>query len=213
MSDLIDAWRDALPASALSRTAAAAGEELLARWSEPHRRYHTVDHLVAVLHVVDDHAHRAADPNAVRLSAWFHDAVYDPHRMDNEEASALLAEGMLPALGVGPAQLAEVARLVRLTAGHDPMPGDRNGGLLTDADLAILAATPDAYRAYTAAIRQEYAHVPDAAFVTGRAAVLENLLGLRRLYHTAELRERWEDAARLNLSWELTGLRNNRICA
>jgi predicted metal-dependent HD superfamily phosphohydrolase len=213
VSDLIDAWREALPASAPPRTAASVAEDLLVRWHEPHRRYHTVDHLVAVLHVIDDHAHRVVDPAAVRLAAWFHDAVYDPERVDNEEASALLAEATLPGLGVDPVQVCEVARLVRLTAGHDPMPGDRNGGLLTDADLAILAAPPDAYRSYTAAIRREYAHVPDGAFVAGRAAVLENLLSLRRLYHTAELRERWEEAARHNLSWELTGLRNNRICA
>lgn len=213
MSDLIDAWREALPASAPPRAVASVGEDLLIRWHEPRRRYHTVGHLVAVLHVIDDYAHRVVDPAAVRLAAWYHDAVYDPERLDNEEASALLAEATLPRLGVDPTQVSEVARLVRLTAGHDPMPGDRNGGLLTDADLAILAAPPEAYRSYTAAIRREYAHVPDGAFVAGRAAVLENLLSLRRLFHTAELRERWEGAARSNLSWELTGLRNNRICA
>jgi predicted metal-dependent HD superfamily phosphohydrolase len=166
-----------------------------------------VEHLDAVLSVITSNADRAADPDAVKLAAWFHDAVYDPLRVDNEEASALLAEAMLPGLGVAPAQVAEVARLVRVTAGHDPLPGDRNGGLLVDADLAILAAPAETYRAYTIAIRREYAHLDDAQFAAGRAGVLNNLLNLPRLFHTPTLRERWEDLARYNITAELTGIR------
>jgi predicted metal-dependent HD superfamily phosphohydrolase len=213
MSDLLDAWREALPASVPAGVAHRSGEELLARWAEPQRHYHTVDHLAAVLHVIDEHHNLAADTDAVRLAAWFHDAVYDPHRVDNEEASALLAEAGLPALQVTADRVAEIARLVRLTAGHDPAPGDRNGSLLTDADLAVLASAPETYRAYAVAVRREYAHVPDAAFAAGRAGVLENLLSLPRLFHCQQLRERWEETARHNVSAELTALRNHRPCA
>jgi predicted metal-dependent HD superfamily phosphohydrolase len=201
------AWRDALPASAPESAALRTGTDLLARWSEPQRHYHTVDHLITVLEIVDGNAERAADPDAVRLAAWFHDAIYDPLRMDNEEASALLAESVLPGLGVSHVQLAEVARLVRLTASHDPVPGDRNGGLLMDADLAILASPQDRYRAYVTAVRREYAHLDDAVFAVGRAGVLNNLLSLPRLFHTPELREMWEDAARHNLSCEVAAIR------
>jgi predicted metal-dependent HD superfamily phosphohydrolase len=211
VSDLLHAWRDLLPLSAPVLSVSRVGHDLVARWSEPHRHYHTTRHLAAVLHVIDEHSGRAGDAIAVRLAAWFHDAVYDPRRVDNEEASALLAEASLPSLDVRPGQTAEVARLVRLTATHDPLPGDRNGGLLTDADLSILAAPPEEYRAYIAAIRQEYAHVSDEAFVAGRAAVLHNLLALTRLYHTPDLRERWEDLARHNLTWELSTLRNDPL--
>lgn len=213
MSDLLDAWRAALPASVSSGVTDRSGEDLLARWAEPQRHYHTVDHLAAVLHVIDEHRGLANDAGAVRLAAWFHDAIYDPRRIDNEEASALLAEAVLPALQVSPDRIAEIARLVRLTAGHDPASGDRNGGLLTDADLAILASAPAAYRAYAAAVRREYAHVPDAAFAAGRSTVLEHLLSLPRLFHCRDLRERWEETARHNLSAELTVLRNHRLCA
>jgi predicted metal-dependent HD superfamily phosphohydrolase len=213
VSDLLDAWREALPASVPAAATDRTGQDLLARWAQPQRHYHTVDHLVAVLHVVEEHRHLAADADAVCLAAWLHDAVYDPHRVDNEEASALLAEAVLPGLHVGSDRVSEVARLVRLTAGHDPAPGDHNGGLLIDADLAILASPPEAYRAYTVAVRREYAHVPDSAFAAGRAAVLENLLSLPRLFHCRDLHERWEETARHNLSAELTALRNNRICA
>ena len=209
VSDLLTAWRATLPATAPAGVAARVGEDLLARWSEPHRHYHTVNHLGVVLAVVEEQSGRAEDPTAVRLAAWYHDAIYDPHRLDNEEASALLAEATLPELGVAPDRMAEVARLVRLTASHDPIPGDRNGGLLTDADLCVLASPPDVYQAYTVAVRREYAHVPDPAFAAGRAAVLHNLLSLPRLFHTPVLRDRWEDIARSNITRELSGLRDN----
>lgn len=160
-----------------------------------------------MLAVVTDFEDQALDPDAVRLAAWYHDAIYDPRRMDNEEASALLAEAQLPGLGVTSARVAEVGRLIRLTATHDPAPGDRNGALLTDADLAILGAEPAGYRAYAWAVRAEYAHVPDAAFTAGRAGVLESLLALPRLFHTSALHDRLEDRARQNLTAELDTLR------
>jgi predicted metal-dependent HD superfamily phosphohydrolase len=181
--------------------AADAGRDLLRRWSEPHRRYHDVGHLAAVLSTLD----KLDAPAEVRLAAWYHDAVYDPRGADNEERSARLAVDALTGLGSGD-RAAEVARLVRLTAGHDPTPGDVNGLLLCDADLAVLARSPDGYDRYAAAIREEYAHVPDAAFRSGRAAVLRRLLDLPALYRTPELHERWEAPARANLRRELDGL-------
>lgn len=207
VSDLLHAWRDALPPSAPVAAVSRVGDDLLARWTEPHRHYHTVDHLQAVLAIIDDNAGGAVDLMAVKLAAWFHDAVYDPTRVDNEEASALLAESVLAELRVSLAQVSEIARLVRLTATHDPLPGDRNGGLLMDADLAILAAPPETYRAYTVAIRREYAHLDDAVFAGGRAGVLSNLLSLPRLFHTPVLRDRWEDLARYNVTTELANIR------
>ncbi len=207
VSDLPHAWRDALPASAPVAAVSRVGDDLLARWMEPHRHYHTVEHLDAVLGTIEEYADRVPDADAVRLAAWFHDAVYDPRRVDNEEASAVLAEASLPELGVTPSRVADIARLVRITASHDPLPGDRNGGLLVDADLAILASSPEVYQTYTAAIRREYAHLDDSVFAVGRAAVLTNLLGLPRLFHTPVLRDRWEDAARANISRELAQIR------
>jgi predicted metal-dependent HD superfamily phosphohydrolase len=176
----------------------ALGRDLLDRWSEPHRQYHTVDHLAAVLAVVDRYAHLAADADAVRLAAWFHDAVYDPRATDNEERSADLADR---ALGDP-----EVARLVRLTAGHEVAPGDANGALLADADLAILAADRDAYDRYAAAVRREYAHVPEDAFRAGRARILRGLVALPALYRIVPPRADWEAAARANLARELAAL-------
>ncbi|MCL7425185.1 hypothetical protein [Streptomyces sp. YS415] len=179
------------------------GDALLERWSEPQRRYHTVDHLAAVLDHVDVLEEYAADPAAVRLAAWFHDAVYLPDRSTNEERSARLAERALPEAGVPAERTAEVARLVRLTVTHDPADDDRNGQVLCDADLAILAAPPSAYAAYTAAVREEYHFVPNDAFRSGRSAVLRQLLDLPRLFRTPYGQEKWEATARYNLAAEL----------
>jgi predicted metal-dependent HD superfamily phosphohydrolase len=184
--------------------AAAVGEDLLRRYREPHRRYHDERHLAEVLSHVDRLAAYAEDTQTIRLAAWFHDAVYDPARADNEELSAALAERVLPPLGLGEDRVGEVARLVRLTAIHDPAPTDRNGAVLCDADLAILAAAPDRYRAYAAAVREEYGHVDDALFDAGRAAMLARLLALPSLFHTPLGRDRYEERARHNLATELS---------
>jgi len=178
-------------------------DNLLTRWQEPQRRYHTLTHLTAVLDRVDELADHADDPDVVRLAAWFHDAVYLPDRSENEERSARLAERALTEAGVPAERTAEVARLVRLTTGHDPAPDDRNGQVLCDADLAILAAPPSTYAAYTAAVREEYHFVPSDAFREGRAAILRQLLGLPSLFRTPHGREEWEATARYNLTAEL----------
>lgn len=178
-------------------------DNLLTRWSEPQRRYHTTAHLAAVLAHLDTLADHATEPDLVRLAAWFHDAVYAPERDTNEDRSARLAERALPELGLPDEATAEVARLVRLTTTHDPDPDDANGEALCDADLAILAAPPEAYAAYASSVRDEYGFVPDEDFRKGRAAVLSQLLSLPRLFRTPHGAKHWEDAARHNLSTEL----------
>ncbi|MFF4243749.1 hypothetical protein ACFYY2_04670 [Streptomyces sp. NPDC001822] len=199
-------WQDALVAA----RGAAPGpdplpyaDNLLGRWAEPQRRYHTTAHLTQVLDRVDALAGHAADPDLVRLAVWFHDAVYRPDRSENEERSAALAERALAEAGLPDAATAEVARLVRLTVTHDPAPDDTNGEALCDADLAILAAAPKEYAAYAAQVREEYGFVPDEAFREGRAAVLRQLLGLPRLFRTPLGSAEWEPRARQNLTTEL----------
>ncbi|WP_042168996.1 hypothetical protein [Streptomyces sp. NBRC 110035] len=178
-------------------------DNLLGRWQEDQRRYHTVAHLTAVLDRVDELAAYADDVDVVRLAAWFHDAVYLPDRSENEERSARLAERALAEAGVPGAEVAEVARLVRLTVTHDPGDDDPDGQVLCDADLAVLASPPSAYAAYTAAVREEYRFVPGDAFREGRAAVLRRLLDLPRLFRTPYGREHWEATARYNIGGEL----------
>ncbi|MGW0603478.1 HD domain-containing protein [Streptomyces sp. NPDC002640] len=178
-------------------------ENLLRRWAEPQRRYHTLTHLTAVLDRVDELERYAADADVVRLAAWFHDAVYHPERSENEERSARLAEAALPEAGVDAARTTQVARLVRLTVTHDPADDDPDGQVLCDADLAVLASPPEAYAAYTAAVRQEYHFIPSELFREGRTAVLRQLLELPRLFRTPYGAEHWEATARYNLRSEI----------
>jgi predicted metal-dependent HD superfamily phosphohydrolase len=167
------------------------GRDLLRRWREPHRRYHTERHLQYTLDIIDRHADLAADADAVRMAAWLHDAVYDPRAGDNEERSAALTDDP------------EVRRLVLLTKAHDPRPGDRNGELLCDADLAILAAPRGVYRDYALHVREEYAFVPDHAFRAGRGQVLQGLLAKAELFKIVPQRAEWTRKAHENMQAEL----------
>jgi predicted metal-dependent HD superfamily phosphohydrolase len=178
-------------------------DALIAAYAEPSRGYHDTLHLTEVLDRLDELAAAGAgfDPSVAGLAAWFHDAVYDGER-DAEERSAVWAEEAL----AGTAYAAEVARLVRLTETHDPGPDDAAGQALCDADLASLASPRDRYDAYLAGVRRDYAHLSDADFASGRAAVLHDLAGRELLFHTAYGREHWEAPARANLERERAGL-------
>jgi predicted metal-dependent HD superfamily phosphohydrolase len=203
-------WRETVRgagATAGDEAIDAAGEDLRRRWAESPRHYHDTTHLRAVLSVVDSTSAPDVDRDAVRLAAWFHDAVYDPRATGaaNEQASAVLAVRTLTDLGLPAATVDEVSRLVLLTVTHAPEPGDRNGELLCDADLAILSAPPAAYDTYAAQVRREYAHVPDDLFRAGRAAVLRHLLDLPALYRLPST-SGWEPRARANLERELAAL-------
>jgi predicted metal-dependent HD superfamily phosphohydrolase len=186
---------------------AGVGAALLGRWAEKHRAYHDLAHLAEVLELVDLLAGEAEQPDAVRLAAWFHDAVYDPAAGDNEERSAVLAQTSLTRLGLPPDLVDEVTRLVRLTATHDVDPDDPNGAVLCDADLAVLASDELRYSSYVEGVRREYAHVDDAVFAAGRSQVLSALLDRPAMFRTAHGRSVWEQRARANVTAELVRLR------
>lgn len=184
----------------------------LIRYDEPHRRYHTGEHLEEVLAEVARllPTVESADGHAVTLAAWFHDAVYDPGSPSgsDEEASAALAVTELGGVGVPRELVREVARLVLVTIGHEIGSGDGSADVLVDADLAILAAPLDRYRRYVADVRAEYAAVDEPSWRLGRGAVLERFLADPVLFRTgtdvADRRLR----ARANMAAELSTLRS-----
>lgn len=203
--DLAVEWERLLARHTTDPAAGYVGRRLLDSWTEPHRRYHCVRHLRDVLAGVEELADWAEDRDAVRIAAWYHDAVYDG-QPDDEERSARRAEEELSRLDVSPHLVDEVARLVRMTVNHDPDPGDRNGEVLSDADLSTLALPPQDYVLNTTAIRAEYSHVPDEVFRKGRIQVLNILLDAPAVFRTDTGRHRWESAARLNMLAELRRL-------
>ena len=177
-------------------------EDMIAAYSAPSRHYHDLAHIEDCL---DNLAHveglSAAERDILEAAIWWHDVVYDPTRSDNEELSAQLAEQNL-----GAENALEVGRLIRLTRTHQVEPSDRLGAILISIDLSILAAEPRRYDAYAAAIRKEFAHVPDAAYRAGRSDVLRRFAARPVIFPDAAFARALDRKARDNLARELAML-------
>jgi len=181
-------------------------DRLAARYAEPARRYHTLAHVDALLRGLASWQHLAREPETIVAAIWFHDAVYDPRRRDNEARSADLARVELVRLGWSPAAIERVATLVLATAHHDADPADSDAWLFLDLDLSVLALDAPRYAAYRDAVRAEYAFVDDARYRAGRCGVLRSFIERDAIYRTPELHAAWEVAARTNLAEELRRL-------
>lgn len=219
MPALITSWtmdvRDIAP-HAPADEVAHVGAELLERWNEPGRRYHTTRHLVEMFSALEE-LEGAGEVDArqcsvARLAAWFHDAIYDPSATpgSNEADSAALARDTLEVLGFGDHDVHAVDRLIQLTASHDAdgtAGTERLGAAFHDADLWILSAPQERFDGYCDQVREEYAHLPDPAYRQGRAAVLEPLAHRDTIYRTSRALDRWETPALINLGRELARLR------
>lgn len=185
----------------------AVRDELVARYREPHRRYHTMAHIEDCLEQVAASADLTPDQRELlEAGIWFHDAIYDPTRGDNEAESARLARDRLTSEGASESFIREVERLILLTAGHSVEPDDRLGARLVSIDLSILGSEPERYDAYARAIREEYAHVPEPAYRAGRAAVMSRFLDSPRLFADPAWAERYEARARANIRREIDAL-------
>ena len=147
------------------------------------------------------------DRTCVTLAVWFHDAVYDSRRSDNEAKSAAWAVASLSKLGILTNQIDRISHLILATQSHHSNPKDPDCQALLDCDLSILGTPPDQYQTYALAIRQEYHWVSDDAYRAGRSRVLQQFLGRDRIYHCHELHA-YETQARQNLTTELAILSN-----
>lgn len=200
------------PHSRGSTTAIAAElDRLVAAYSSAERHYHDIHHIDALIDLSRVHRGALNDPVAVDLAIYYHDAVYDPSRHDNEEASAALARTALSALGLKSQSIARIAHLIEATkhiGGGGPEAGAADTDLdhLLDFDLSVLAAETEVYGVYAAAIRREYSIFPDDAYRKGRARVLTALLSMPALYRVPALAATWEARARCNLKRELSSL-------
>jgi predicted metal-dependent HD superfamily phosphohydrolase len=190
--------------------AETAAAELAQRYGEAHRRYHTADHVDAVVRdcalLGAELRLSSSDRVLVALAACAHDVVYDARPGEDERASAEWARTWLTRATVVDRVAERVADLVLATATHVARPDDVPAAVLLDADLAVLGASPANYARYVAAVRQEYAAVSDTDWRSGRARVLGALIGRPRLYVTEPASVRWEEPARRNVAAELAGL-------
>jgi predicted metal-dependent HD superfamily phosphohydrolase len=186
-----------------------AWPRLEARYAEPHRHYHTLDHAAAVARDSAWLAEGLGDVERaiVAVAAWTHDVVYDAKPGEDERASADWAREALA--GVAEPHVERVEGLILATIKHDAPAGDALATALLDADLAILGAPEAKYAAYAEAVREEYAKYPDDVWREGRIAVLEGMLS-RALYRSEAARTRWASAAAKNLTAELTHWRREQ---
>ena len=173
-------------------------DRLIAAYGEPHRHYHTLQHLGECLTLFRLHAAAAERPGEVAMALWFHDAIYDVHAHDNEARSADWAHDAMLALGVAPASAQRVHALAMATQ-HDAQPEGADARLLVDIDLSILGAERARFDEYERQVHLEYAFVPDEVRLPRRRAILQRFLDRPAIYSTPPLHALLEARARDNL--------------
>lgn len=175
---------------------------LMAHYLEPHRVYHTLDHIKFIDELIRHSKNLFDDLKVVRVANWFHDIVYDPKRSDNEERSALMMRRANAYFQLTPAQVERIDWFIMCTKKHEAT-DDNDLGMFLDFDLAVLAEAEDAYMDYAAAVRAEYIHVPELEYTRGRAQFLRSMLDRPAIYNRFIA---LEGRARRNLQAELATL-------
>lgn len=199
MSAIEQSWSRTWSGLKLDGNGEAVLQQLLAAWSEPHRKYHTLQHLsecLAALASVRAEVQHAAE---IEFALWFHDAIYDVKRSDNEARSAAWASATLEKAGASAASTRLVHDLVMVTT-HDALPQTLDEQILVDVDLSILGADEQRFAEFESQVRQEYSFVPGFLFRMKRKSILRTFLDRENIYSTPHFRERLEEAARRNLA-------------
>lgn len=206
MDVLEAAWRRCFEDLGGSMPPPCVWEEVQARYREPHRAYHTLQHLeecFAWFEQVRPLAHHAGD---VAFALFYHDVIYDTHASDNEELSAELATAVLNDYVSGDSEPERIASLILATR-HDAVPVSGDAKLLTDIDLSILGAAPARFDEYERQVRKEYEWVEKGAFREGRSRILAQFLARPAIYNCYFFHERLETSARSNLERSLARLK------
>lgn len=174
--------------------------DLATRYREPHRAYHTLDHIEALVQTasMSPVPRMCKNYKAVLLALYFHDAVYDTQAHDNEEKSAELLESKILMEGENEEFVAECKRLVLMTK-HNAIPTDIDAQIVVDIDLSILGAKPSVFDKYEVDIRLEYTWVPEEQFRTVRKSILEGFLNREHIYSLPYFQDFWEQQAQENL--------------
>jgi len=194
-----DAWARVWAELGVVRVSRETYEELIRHYCEPHRAYHNLQHLKECLQVRRFVNATCQAPAEIDLALWFHDAIYDPLRSDNELRSAQWLDDVARDSGLGDETRHRLYNLIRVTR-HDGAPASADEAVLVDTDLAILGASFERFEEYDQQIRREYQFVPLPVYRQKRRQVLEGFLARGRLYTTAAYFDAFEQQARANLA-------------
>lgn len=181
-------------------------EDLVQRYSEPHRAYHTLCHVEHGLVQIDLISNWTEFPDLLEWAWWYHDAVCKPGYADNEEKSAELSMRNAQKASFTPMAKQRTYGMIMATR-HLPEFHSYDTQLIVDVDLTIFGESPVKFDEYERQIRIEYNFVPDDVFNKKRAEILQRFLTRRRIYRTTFLRELYESQARLNLERSIARLK------
>ena len=180
--------------------------QLESAYAEPHRHYHTGQHITDCLEQLDIAGNLATAPEEVELALWFHDAIYRPTSSKNELMSAEWAQRFLRSAGADETKSQRVFDHIMATQhGAGTLSGDT--AVVVDIDLSILGRETSEYDIYEHAIRKEYKWVPGPIYRKKRAEILESFLERPTIYETGHFHEKYEVSARENLRRAIEALR------
>lgn len=177
--------------------------ELISRYNEPHRFYHNIFHINDMLNIAM--GCRPSNTGIVNLIIWYHDAIYDPTRKDNEEKSAELAiEQLKDHLSSDDVDyISSGILLTKHQFSSNLLTTDMS--IVVDSDLYILSHDW-CYTAYARAIRKEYGHLNNNEYIAGRKQFLEKMM--QKTYYYGVLHSR-NTKAKKNIQMELDFLNKN----
>jgi predicted metal-dependent HD superfamily phosphohydrolase len=180
-------------------------DEVIKNYAQPHRHYHTQQHVAECLEHFAELRHLAKNPAEIELALWFHDVIYELLRHDNEQLSAEWAQSSVLKAGLDKTVANRIYGLVLATQ-HHAKPDEMDTKLLIDVDLAILGTQPQRYKEYEQQIRQEYSFVPEITFRLKRAEILQYFLAQPNIFNIPIFIKRYEQQARINLKLSLEQL-------
>jgi predicted metal-dependent HD superfamily phosphohydrolase len=180
-------------------------DDLLNDYNAEQRQYHDLAHIGNLLVLFEDNKFRIRDEDAVFFAIWFHDAIYNTWKSNNEEKSADFAHEVLRQTSMPPAQINKIVHYINATKTHTS-DGDTDLDLFLDFDLSILSAEDAIYDVYRRQIREEFHTFPNFIYNRGRRKALRTLLEKGYIYKTDEFRRLYETKARQNIQRELDTL-------
>jgi len=188
--------------------AAGKFDELNACYGQPERHYHGWRHVAECLARFDAVRHLLADPRAVELALWYHDAVCRPGFQGNELQSAEMAyQALLP---VDQPMALKVRAFIRATDyGKPPELEDPDLDFLRDIDFAAFGKPYAEFREDLVRLQREMRLAADPqAGTEHQIAFYEAILsGEFEIFRTAEFATQFRDRARDNVRRALAVLK------